>query len=320
MRRTRNAIFSMLVSAVDAVAAFRLAPFDPLGFNPRGLGLYGAEAGADTTQGGGGADTTGGGEQDDPPPVPMVPKSEATAAFQARDAAKKALKATVALLGYDPQHTKVVETGDADNPWRVELDGEDITEEFKGKKRPAKSQTGDELKAAEAKYKSRLAAVGAEYSKREAGLIRIIDQLAVLTPLRAACAANDALDSGGQAGEYADVVELARKSLRTEVSRDDEGQIVLDDAGNPTITVTPMNADGTPMVETTTGKPVAIGEFVKRFLDKRPAFKRNKRPGGPGAGGNGHGLPGGRPGNLASGAKAAGFGLFGMAAPGQNNG
>jgi hypothetical protein len=324
MRRNKNAILSMLFAAADAVGFLhRRRIFDASGFIPNlepAYGLYGAEAGGDTATGAGGADTLQGDGGNNPPPVPTVPKSEADRAFQARDAAKKALKGAVAMLGYDPAHTKFVETGDSENPWRVEVDGEDVTEEFKGKKKQSKNQGAEALAAAEKTYKTRLTNQAAEYTKREAALIRLIDQMAVLTPLRAAFAANDGVDSGGAAGEYTDLVEISRKSLRTEIARDDEGNISLDEDGNATVTVTPLNADGTPMIDAATGKPVPINEFVKRFLDKRPTFKRNRRPGGAGAGGNGHGAPGGRPGNLASGAKAAGFGMFGLPAPGAGGG
>lgn len=325
MRRNKMAICFMLSAAAEAVGFplfSRRRLFDASGFIPStepAYGLYGAEGGGDTAAGGGGADTLQGNEND-PPPVPTVPKSEADRAFQARDAAKKSLKGAVSLLGYDPAHTKFFETGDAENPWRVEVDGEDVTEEFKGKKKANKQQGADALAAAEKTYKTRLTNQAAEYTKRETALIRLIDQMAVLTPLRAAFAANDGVDSGGAAGEYTDLVEISRKSLRTEIARDDEGNISLDEDGNATVTVTPLNADGTPMIDTATGKPVPINEFGKRFLDKRPTFKRNRRPGGAGAGGNGHGATGGRPGNLASGAKAAGFGMFGLPAPGAGGG
>jgi hypothetical protein len=312
----KRGIYSMIGAAAEAAAATLFAPFDWTASGPGGYGRY-AKDENDTTGGGGGNDTVtgGGGGDDDPPPVPTVPKSEADKAFRARDEAKKSFKAMIALLGYDPQHTKLTETGDPDNPYKVEVDGEDVTEELKGKRKGKKDNSADELTKAEQKYKNRLAAANEAATKRESGLIRIIDQLAVLSPLRAALQANDAVDSGGPAGEYTDVVELARKSLRTTVNRDDDGQIALDDEGNAAVTVTPMNPDGTPMVDAA-GKAVSINEFVKKFLEKRPVFKKNRRPGGPGAGAS-HVPAGGRA-SVTSGAREAGFSLFGLKPPGSN--
>lgn len=326
MRHTRNAIALMLAMAADAVfgqtRALRLKPFDPTGFNSVGFSGFGnyAKDGEDTTAGGGGGDTVTGDDGDDgggDPPPAMVPKTEAERAFRARDEAKRQHKAFMAMLGLDPKHTKLEPTDDPDCPYRVITDGEDVTDEITGKKKSRRSNNvPDEVRAVEQRYNRRMAEVTAENKKRENALITVIDELSALTPLRSSFAASGAIDSGGKPGEYTDVIELARKWVRTEIERDDEGEIVLDSAGRPKITVTPLNADGTPMVDKASGQPVSLDEFAKRFLEKRPAFKKNSRPGGAGAGGNN--APAGRSGasDIKSAARAAGLGLFGLSANG----
>ena len=319
MRRNRYAN-SFLFAAADAVAKSRLAPFDPLWFVPSGYGRYGE--GEDTTGGGGGNDTVaGGGNNDDGGgngggnPPPANDRNSPQAAFRARDLAKRQTRTLLTMLGYDPKHVKIIpnDDGDEDNPFRFEMDGEDITDQIRAKSKK-KSGSQSDTSEIERKYQSRMANAAQAATKRETALINALESVAVLAPLRAAFAANNAVDSGGNAGEYTDLVELSRRYLRTEVARDDDGTIELDADGKITLSIVPLNNDGTPMVEANSQRPVSIEKFVKTFLDKRPAFKKAQKAAGPGAGGHGTNA-GGRMasnGDAIAAAAAAGAALFGL--------
>lgn len=332
MRLTKSALI-MLGIAADAVVGGRGRHYNPmLGIFGPALGFYG-----ETVAGGGGADTLAGGGGGGGAGTPeMVPKDEANRAFKARDAFKAQVRGLVRLAGWsedEAKHVKVVATEDADNPFRLELDGEDITAEFKARAKRKKARAGaagaaggtaddddDDPASVDRRIQQRVASVREAATVRENALLKIVEELAVITPLRQAFAAEGAVDSGGEPGEYADQVALARQSLRVEVQRDSDGLIAVDETtARAKYTVTPLNPDATPMLNN--GQPVGVRDFVKKFLEKRPAMKASGRPGGPGAGGVGGG-PGGRTapaqGSLLAGARSAGSGMFGLPAPGAN--
>jgi hypothetical protein len=298
-----------------------------------GGGGGGAGGGGSGGAGGGGAGGSGGGDGGDDPPPDVVPRSELVKATQRRDAAKAQLRGMLNILGYDPAHTRIEQTDDEDNPFRILADGEDVTDEVRrrmsGQTRgggsggddppnPPTGKVAQAVRQAEQKMQRRIDAANELRGKNEGGLIKALEVLAVVTPLRAAFARLNAVDSGGEAGEYRDAVELAMRSVRAQVKRDpDTHEIELDAQGNAVVEITPLKADGNPLTDNQ-GKTVTLAAFAESWLKTRPNFQKNAARPGPGAGGHGgtgsatgkNGQAGGADAKQA--AQSAGRALFGL--------
>lgn len=282
--RRRRAVFASVLPGLAMFAGHALG----VQFNTPGEGGGGGNdttaggGGNDTTAGGGGNDTTVGGGGND-----VVSRVELTKATAARDAAKKSFRAMASLMGFEPGQTKILGAGTDEDPYRLEVDGEDKTEEIRLKlvgQAPSKKNKAD----AEAEFQRRLKKQTDAAALSVGGLSKAVEELAMLAPLRAAFASVNAVDSGGGAGEYADLVTLARPFIRVEIVRDDDGQLELDDSGKAKIRVTPLDEAGKPLLDAAQN-PVTLAKFAEAFVAKRKNFQGAKRQSGPGAGGYGGG-------------------------------
>lgn len=293
-----------------------------------GNGGGGSGAGGGSNGGGAGNGNAGGGGADGGGTEPdTVPRADAQRAYQARDAYKRQIRGLMTVLGFsdeDARHVRIEGEGTEEKPYRVTLDGEDITAQFKprGRRRQRNAADGGGNNGddgdnsggeAEARYTRRVAAMREAEQARTSALLAEISELAALAPLRAAFAAENAVDSGGEAGEFADLVRLAREQFRVDVARDDNGEIVVEN-GRIKKSVVFLNADGTPLL--VNGKAAGARDFAKAFLDARKAFRKNGRMPGP----VGDTAPAGTvvDGNsLRAGARAAAGAMFGMKPQGQ---
>jgi hypothetical protein len=330
-----NSPDSIISRAVDAAMGRNRQPRFIRGLTFAGLGHFHVEGGgaAGGGAGGGGAGAGGagggaagggaGGGGDDPPPANTVEKAEFDRVVAQRNANRSHFKGLLGVLGYDPKHTRIYGAGSDDDPYRIEVDGEDVTEEVRAKMAPDdpnKPKPGDKKKpddkATNDRWKNRLTEAETRHKAQESGLTALVDDLAVVSQLRAACVAEGAIDSGGEPGTYADVIALARPFIKTEYVRDEDGNLELDANKRAQLKVTPLKLDGSgePWLDQNQ-KPVPMRKFLAEFLSKRPNFKLNRRPGGPGAGGTGDNIRGGSgnttPGDLVAAGRAAGQSLFG---------
>lgn len=243
-----------------------------------------------------------------PPPNPdLIPRAEARAAFAARDAAKAEVRALATAFGLDPDVVKIVKTEDAENPYKLEGDGVDETLQAiaaarQGKR--SKSKWEDEEKVLTTKFTRQLQTAAQKHQQERAELEALIRSELTVPALRAAFAQEGAIDHDGK-GSYADLIELTKGRVKVE--------IVADEAtGKFRASVTPLNADGTPLLDPKTQEPVGLRQLAANFLGERPHMRAANFRRGPGAGGRGAGAANaGGSGDRAVGGEAAAAYLFG---------
>jgi hypothetical protein len=225
-------------------------------------------------------------------------------------------------LGIDPTSTvKITETGDEENPFKVEVDGEDRTADIRGAiagQAAKKTGGGKKLEDAENARKKAEKLAGTA-GKNAAALQKRLEAAEIVSPLRAAFAAVGAVDSGGEPGTFADLIALARPFVRAQFASDeDTGLFATDDSGAAKVSVYFVDEKGEKVTDAQ-GAPITAAKWVEKFLEKRPAFKAGGKARGPGAGGygtGGSGAAGG--GNAADYGRTAGAALFGVAPAGTN--
>lgn len=256
----------------------------------------------DTDKGGEGGGAGGGGEGDkdkDKNKPEMISKAEADRAFKSRDQAKAGLRLLAATVGIDPDDIRVVPNpDDKENPYKLECDGiEDLgklvadARKAKKAKKGKKGGEGEEEDGADddagwaerereltGSHKEQLTKVKTKAKTREDALFAFIDDRVVTAELRAACAAEGAIDDDG--GKYEDLVELIRKRVKVDRAFDDE-------SGQFTHKVTALKSDGSPLLDGN-GGPATPRQLVKAFLDEKPKFRQANFRSGPGAGGYGN--------------------------------
>ena len=240
----------------------------------------------DAGDGGGGAAGAGqqAGGQQAPPDV--IPRAEAQAAFKARDQAKAEARLLATELGIDPSGIKLVPTGDAQNPFKLEVEGlSDIKaaiENARTQKLNQQRATGkwdEREKELTAAHQRQLQAQAAAAGKTVAAYQAWLEGQAVEGELRATLIAEGAIDTAGD-GTYADLIALTRNRLKVEQEVDQE-------TGKLTVKIKALDANGQPMLDPQTGQPLGVKAAVTDFLAKRPALKKAGVRPGPGAGGYG---------------------------------
>jgi hypothetical protein len=204
----------------------------------------------------------------------MVPRSEAKKAFKDRDKAKAGVKLFATVLGIDPDDVEITETGDKDNPFELNVPGLDdiktlVAESKKGKKTAAKDL--------EQQYQEKAGKLTKKHNEKVGAYESYIKQIAAVDPIRNAAVKANALPEA-----IDDIVSLLSSRVRVETEIEDE-------TNKLTVKVTPMEEDGTVLLDSSTQKTASIDALVKSYLDKRPHFRKASAHNGPGAGGQGNG-------------------------------
>lgn len=204
-----------------------------------------------------------------------------------RDRIKTQANLLAQTLGIDPADIQLVETGDGENPWRIEAPGlADIAEVVKSKRKPPKWEDRErELNTA---HQRRVREMSESHTGEVSSRDEFIRELAVIAQVRSACAAEKAVDPDSS-GDYGDLVSLIAPRIRTTIERNKE-------TGKLAVVISPTNDDGTPMLDAK-GNAVTVRQFVAAFLQKRPHFKQASFRSGPGAGGAGAGGGQAKPGS-----------------------
>jgi hypothetical protein len=221
-------------------------------------------------------------------------RDESKKLIRQRDRMKTEKGLIAKALGLDPADIKIVANDGDDkdeNPWKLEAPGiADIAEAVDAhrRKRTVSKTWEDRERELTTNQQRQLERQTESSNKRIEARDRLIQTLAIKQPLIAACVAEGAIDSEND-GEFSDVLQLVTKRLRYEIVEEDEDEETHEVA--VTAKLIPMNDDGTPMVDTKTGRPSTIRQLVADFLSKRPHFKRSGFMPGPGAGGYGNRTP-----------------------------
>lgn len=219
-----------------------------------------------------------------PTPNPdLIPRAEAKAAFAARDAAKAEARAFASAFGLDPDAVKVVKTDDPENPYKLEGDGVDealqaLAAAKAGKQKKVKWE--DEEKALTGKFTKQLQTAAQKHQQERTELESLLRSELTVPALRAAFAQEGAIDHDGK-GSYADLIELTKGRVKVDIAPDEAGKFK--------VTITPLNADGTPLLDPKTQEPVGLRQLAANFLAERPHMRSANFRRGPGAGGRGAG-------------------------------
>jgi len=281
-----------------------------------GAGSGGAGAGAGGQAGAGGAaggQGEGGGEGGagaTKPPAGTLSADAAKQLQRERDRAKTLNRAVFAAMGVNADEVEW-ETG-ADGSPVPKVPGLDAVREMVSERRQKDDADADKNKTwaqrkteLQTQHATQTNALKAQHKKDVDGLTAVINRLAVTEPLKAALAAEGAIDDPDGKGNYQELVELLARSLRTTVERDEQSNYGLN--------VQVMGAEGNPKLDGQ-GNPVAPRDFVRQWLDARPHHRKpNFRPGSGAGGHGGAGGQGGRPGGgqtIAQQAAAAANALF----------
>lgn len=235
----------------------------------------------------------------DPPKPEMISKAEADRAFKSRDQAKAGLRLLAQTFGIDPEDIRVVPNpDDKENPYKLECEGiEDLGKlvadakkaAAAAKKKKGNKKDGDDPDAGDDgwaerekqltdSHKEQLKKTREKAKAREDAVSSFVDSRIVTAELRAACAAEGAIDDDG--GKYEDLVELIRKRLKVDRAFDEE-------SGEFTLNLKPLKSDGSPLLDGT-GGPASVRQLVKVYLDEKPKYRQANFRGGPGAGGYGN--------------------------------
>jgi hypothetical protein len=249
---------------------------------PDGGDSQGGAGGAGVTNGGAGGATAGEGDKGAANGAAagnaggdeMIPRSEAKKAFKDRDKAKAGIKLFADVLGIDADDVEIVETGDKEKPYELKVPGLDDLKTTLAESRKTKKAGSKEL---EEQYQEKARKLTKKHADKVGAYEVFLTQLAAVDPIRAAAvkanAIPDAID---------DIVKLLAARVRVETEIDD-------DTNKLSVKVTPLDEDGTVMLDGTTQKPASIDALVKSYLDKRPHFRKASAHNGPGAGGQGNG-------------------------------
>lgn len=257
-------------------------------------GNAGGAGGQNKGKGGTGANTDGGegDDDDDDDAKPVLSKAEKAKIVAARDRAKAEAAAIRDALGLTTRWED-----DDENPGKKKLvvDGLDGLKKLRAEAEDAdeaalkKKGDWDTRKAQlTTQHKAQLAAAKTDADKRYAGVTSLLSNLAKAEPLRAALAAEGAVDEHendpAKRGQYADLLKLIGDRVQVRLDQDE-------DTGSASLTVQVLDEDGEPLLDGK-GKPVAMRDFVRTWLDGRGHFRRaNFRPG---SGAGGHGGAGGQ--------------------------
>lgn len=256
-----------------------------------GAGDGGADKGGKGKKGGGG-DNSGGGSGDGGNPDLEEIRRDRNAARKARDKAKQGLRQLAAAVGIDPEAVEIEETGDAENPYRLKVEGLDeiatVVQNHRKGKKGGGTADADAVEELNRKHQTAVQKIKKAHKAEVAARDAWIQSTAVVEPLRAALAAEGAIDDSGD-GSFNDLVALLSPRVRAKAKFVDADEDNPD--AKPTFDVVReiLGPDGTPMLDKAEGKPVSLRAMVKDFLDKKPHFRSPKFRPGPGAGGNGGG-------------------------------
>jgi hypothetical protein len=278
-KRSRNLVLAAAIGAT--LLPYGKLPGFALAFTPDGNE-------GDTTPGSGGDDTVAGDggapRLTGPKPKRTYTETEFVGVVRQRDRSKEAFKALLRSLGRDPEAVEIVETGDPDEPFRVE--GEEIDE-----LRELASKAAGEAatpKSAEAKRRieeqRRKRIVGPVQRKldaanrRNAALVSWIQENAVAAPLRLACRDEEIVDDDD--GQFADVVELLSKRFVVRVDLDED-----DPTSDVVVTLDTVDGEGQP-IRGADGEPLTPREMVADLAKKKPKFRKSGFRPGTGAGGH----------------------------------
>lgn len=240
-------------------------------------GSGGAGAGGDTTPGGAGGDTLQGGAGGG---APRRTPGEIAAIAKQRDKAKGAYRATLRALGIDPDEVEIVETGDPNDPYRI--NGlEDVAEIVRASRDTAGAGDDDGGRPKDQKEIARRKRLTAPLEKRIKGLerektalIKFIRDNFVRTEIRSAARELHAVDDDG--GAFADIVDLTEKRFKIDVEIDDDSHearamiTTLDDLGEP--------------ATDDLGNALSPKAIVADLLKRKPKFRESNFVPGSGAG------------------------------------
>ena len=274
---------------VDAGAGSSAGGNGDSGTAGSGSGAGGQNKGKGGTPAGQGGDDGDDDADDDTKPV--LSKAEKAKIVAARDRAKAETRAIADALGLT---TSWVD--DDENPGKKKLvvDGLDslkkLRDDAENADESALKKKGDwDTRKAQlvTQHKAQTQAMKDAAAKREAGLTGLLSNLAKAEPLRAALAAEGAVDEfeddANKRGQYADLLKLIGDRVQAQVDVDE-------DTGSASLTVQVLDEDGEPLLDGK-GKPVPIRDFVRGWLDGRKHYRKaNFRPG---SGAGGHGGAGG---------------------------
>lgn len=246
----------------------------------------GADSGGNGDGGSGGASTSS--NSDDKGGNDQVFAAEKKKLIAERDRAKQVNRAILESLGLS------VEWVDDDDGRRVpKIDGlEKIKDLLKRAEddEDQKQKDGkweDRKKQLTEQFNAQLQKVGESAEKRIKSRETILRQLAVLEPLKAALAAEHALDDPDGQGTFSDLVSLLAPRFAVTVDEDEE-------TGECSLSVAVHGADGQPVLDGK-GKPMTVRAYVAEFLKQKPHFRAASYRSGSGAGGHGGAGTAGRP-------------------------
>jgi hypothetical protein len=258
--------------------------------------------GEDTAAGGGGDDTVAGGGGDDPDPgdddtAGRLSRAESSRIIRDRDDNKQALRAIAEGLGLGVKWEP-----DPDKPGhrRPIIDGLDDLKEYRQAQRDdregrfRKAGQWDKFKAELVQdHQNQTQALETRHAKRLTGRDGLIAKLAVDGPLKAAL-----LEAGCMPSAVDAAAKLSREALKTEILEGDDGESV-------TLKITPLDAEGKPMLDGTSGKVADLKKFATKFLHDQPYFRDARHRPGPGASGYGSASHGGNGSSVVSDEAAA---------------
>jgi hypothetical protein len=284
--------------------------------NPGGGGSGGAGGTGGGTGDGGGAgdaaDDDGGDGGDDPPAADpgnrTLTLKEAKKLIRQRDASKQLANRLITELGLEVEWDQDPTTGK-----RVpKIKG---LEKLKrpGKSDESKEGEGDgegrgsfkeQRKQLEQQHTERTDTLTRKHKAERDGLVSVIEQLAKSAPLRAALAAENAIDDPDNKGGYSDLIRLLGDRIQVNTEFDEE-------SGETELLVNVVAEDGNPITNGK-GEPLTIRDFVANYLKARPHLIKPEFRRGSGAGGHGGaGGAGGRPVTAREHGKKAAAALFG---------
>lgn len=211
------------------------------------------------------------------PDADLISRAEANKAFKERDKAKALFRTALEAIGVDTDSLEVEETGDKEHPYKIKsLDevAQLVSEARKNKRSGAKWE--DREKELAGAYQKQAEKLATGHKTQLSSRDEFIRQLTVSDALRSEAAKfvlPDAID---------DVVRLLESRIKVELVEDEETKKL-------SVKRTPLNEDGTIMLDPTTQKNATLESLMKAYVDKRPHLRSTNYRNGPGAGGHAKG-------------------------------
>lgn len=267
--------------------------FDPdsdggAGGDGGGAGGGGDNGGGNSGQGGGaGGGGTGSGGAGGAGGAGNGENREVVDARRARDRAKGAYRAILSRLGIDPTDVKIVETGDANNPFEVEGIDDDVADQIRellGNREDDDDEKNNGKKKGDADEQKKKRIVRPYEKKIEKlqktvnALTQWVEENAIVAPIRDAARKHGAVDDDG--GKFNDIVRLLKPQLKPTVVFND------DDEDHPvSVVIKAFDEFGDELIDDA-GNHRTADWLVSDLLNRRPKFKQSNFVPGPGAGGH----------------------------------